>query len=71
MSPWQGGVAGFYHDHNEDRNLLFLQTDEMICMGPCDWPVAEIILSLVVLDNWMYLLSQKEDSHSRCRLLGF
>lgn len=52
-------------------NLLLWQTDEMICMGSCDWPVAEIIVSLATLDNWIYLLSQEEDSSSGCRLLGF
>lgn len=39
-------------------------------MGSRDWPVAEISLSLVIPDNWMYLLSQEEASCSGCRLLG-
>lgn len=53
-----------------EKRTCLVATDEMICMESRDWPVVEISLSLVIPDNWVYLLSQEEVSCSGCRLLG-
>lgn len=60
MSSREGGLAGCYHGLDEDGNLLLLQTDKMICLRSHGQPVTELWLGLIILDNWVYPLSQDE-----------
>lgn len=62
-SSREGGLAGCYQGREEDGHLLLLQTDKMICLRSRGRPVTEIWLGLMILDNWVYPLSQEEVLH--------